>query len=108
MKFKQQTRKNTWACLLPTALIFSLVACDDVTSLPGSNTTTVPQSDPIILPSGAATGVLLGNTPISGVSFTASSGTSGVTDEAGNFNFSYGDTIEFKIGKLSLGNVAAV
>jgi len=108
MKFKQQTRKNTWACLLPTALIFSLVACDDVTTLPGSNTSTVPQSDPIILPSGAATGVLLGNTPISGVSFTASSGTSGVTDEAGNFNFSYGDTIEFKIGKLSLGNVAAV
>ncbi len=107
MKPKQQIRNNAWGLLLPVALVFTLAACDDTTNLPGSNRSTAPESDPIILPSGSATGVLLGGTPVSGVSYSASSGKSGVTDEQGQFDFSYGDTVEFKIGKLSLGKVAA-
>jgi hypothetical protein len=107
MKSKQQIRNNARVYLLPAALLFSLAACDSGTSLPGSSGSSTPTSDPIILPSGSATGVLLGSTPVSGVSYAASSGKSGVTNEAGHFDFTYGDTIEFKIGKLSLGNVPA-
>lgn len=107
MKSKRQISNNARMYLLPAALLFGLAACDSTTSLPGSSASSAPESDPIILPSGSATGVLLGSTAVSGASYTTSSGNSGVTNEEGQFDFTYGDTVEFKIGKLSLGNVPA-
>lgn len=54
---------------------------------------------------GPAVGVLTAGTPIEGVSYSASSGASGVTDAKGQFNFNYGDRIQFQLGKLTLAEV---
>ncbi len=53
---------------------------------------------------GPATGIFV-DSPVSGVSYAASSGKNGVTNEKGEFNFNHGDKIEFKLGDLTLGNI---
>ena len=53
-----------------------------------------PQTEP-------ATGRLL-DTAVSGVAYVSPSG-SGTTDGNGTFKFNHGDTVEFKLGSLSLG-----
>ncbi len=102
MKLNQKIRKNLWICIVPAAIAVGLTACDDgsINSGSGHESATVTRA----MPTGAGTGVLM-NSPVSGVSYTASSGKKGVTNEKGHFDFNYGDTVEFKLGGLTLGKV---
>lgn len=90
--------KQTAIPLLLTSLFaLTLTACDSAqdTTTSGKSTT---------LRQGPATGILT-DAAIEGVSYSASSGASGITDAAGLFKFNYGDHVEFRIGQLNLGEV---
>ena len=101
MNANQNTCKIRWVCLMPiAALVIGLTACDSATD---SGTSTREAAR--VMPTGSATGVLMMNAPISGISYAVSSGASGKTNDEGTFDFTYGDTIEFKIGGLTLGNI---
>lgn len=103
MKSKQQLRKNSWVHLISTLCIVGLAACDndtEKTSMATSSETATKR----IMPTGATTGVLI-DSPVSGITYAASSGKSGVTNDKGIFNFNHGDKIEFKLGGLTLGNI---
>lgn len=50
---------------------------------------------------------ILTDDPVGGVSYLTSTGVSGVTAANGGYNFNVGDTVEFKLGSLVLGNVTA-
>lgn len=107
MKPNHKIRKNTLV-FISAALVVGLTACGDEVSLSsigmGNNSTDDYNMAVIAAPSGAATGVLM-DAQVAGVSYSASSGKSGVTDEDGIFNFNHGDTVEFKLGNLVLGKV---
>ena len=101
MNANQNTCKIRWTYLMPiAALVIGVAACDSATDS-GPSTKTAARS----MPTGSATGVLMMDAPISGVSYAVSSGASGKTNDEGTFDFTYGDTIEFKIGGLILGNI---
>src|SRR5690606_31404843 len=55
-------------------------------------------------PQGPTTGILV-DSAIEGVTYSASSGASGVTDATGLYNYTHGDSIEFSLGKLNLGKI---
>lgn len=87
--------------MMPLALVLGLAACgggsepaSDNGGNKGGGGGGKPQTGP-------ATGRLL-DTAVSGVAY-ASPGGSGTTDENGIFKYNHGDTIEFKLGGLSLG-----
>ncbi|WP_295626894.1 adhesin [uncultured Nitrosomonas sp.] len=103
MKSTHSFKKNSWITLLSTAFIVGLVACDssENTATTSSSSTSATKRN---MPTGPAVGILV-DSPVSGVSYNASSGKSGTTDEQGNFNFNHGDKIEFKLGGLTLGNI---
>lgn len=98
--------------LLPAALIMSLSACDDggeknastSSSSASSSASATNASTQRTTLTGPATGILI-DSPVSGVSYSATSGKSGVTDDKGSFNFNHGDKIGFKLGGLTLGNI---
>ena len=104
MKSKQQLRKNSWVHLISTAFIIGLTACDSGTEKTTATSSTSSSTATRVMPTGAATGVLI-DSPVSGISYAASSGKSGVTNDKGIFNFNHGDKIEFKLGGLTLGNI---
>jgi len=109
MKIIHPLVKFSCFTLLPAALILSLSACDDggentSTSSASSSTGTTSVSSKRTTLTGSATGILI-DSPVSGVSYSATSGKSGVTNNEGNFNFNHGDKIEFKLGNLTLGNI---
>ncbi len=108
MKSNQFTIKFPWKHLIPATLIIGLTACGDDLSLDSITGNTNPNDNftmaVIAAPTGAASGVLMG-TQAAGISYSSSSGQSGVTDEDGTFNFNHGDTVEFKLGDLILGKV---
>ncbi|MBX9637900.1 MAG: adhesin [Nitrosomonas sp.] len=108
MKSKQQLRKKSWIPVLSTVFVVGLAACDsggekalDTSSSSSSSSATAAKRT---MPTGPATGILV-DSPVSGVTFAATSGKSGTTDEKGSFNFNHGDKIEFKLGGLTLGNI---
>ncbi|MEI2767486.1 MAG: adhesin [Nitrosomonas sp.] len=108
MKSIHPLTKLSWLTVLPAALIASLTACDggseknqDTTS---SSNSTASASVKRTTQTGPATGILI-DSPVSGISYSASSGKSGVTDDKGQFHFNHGDKIEFKLGSLTLGNI---
>ncbi|SEQ99563.1 hypothetical protein SAMN05421690_100548 [Nitrosomonas sp. Nm51] len=104
MKRNQKFRINPWVCLVSVALAAGLTACGDSnTGVSGGGSSKVT-AEKRVMPTGAATGVLL-DSPVSGVAYNASSGKKGVTNAAGEFDFDYGDTVEFKLGELVLGKV---
>ena len=56
---------------------------------------------------GSSSGILT-DAPVAGVAYTTSpSGVTGTTDADGRYDFTPGDTVEFKLGELVLGNVEA-
>lgn len=106
MKEIHQLRKHSWAYLLSSLMIAGLTACGD-----GSEKTQAASSDSSSVATakrttqtGPAVGILV-DSPVSGISYAAGSGKSGITDEQGKFNFNHGDKIEFKLGNLTLGNI---
>jgi hypothetical protein len=105
MKSKQQLRKNSWVHLISTVAMVGLTACDSGTeqsSTTSSNSSAATAARS--MPTGPATGILV-DSPVSGITYAASSGKSGVTNDKGIFNFNHGDKIEFKLGDLTLGNI---
>lgn len=102
MKSKRLLRKNSWVHLISTVFVVGLTACDSGTEKAATSSSST--SSTRIMPTGATTGILV-DSPVSGVSYAASSGKSGVTDDKGIFNFNHGDKIEFKLGNLILGNI---
>lgn len=103
MKSIQASLKKPWAQLISVVCITSLAACDS-----GSNekyeTAATETATQRVLPTGPATGILV-DSPVSGISYSASSGKSGSTDDKGHFNFNHGDKVEFKLGGLSLATI---
>ncbi|MGV8712994.1 MAG: adhesin, partial [Nitrosomonas sp.] len=106
MKEIHHLRKNSWVCLLSSLMIAGLTACDSgdektqATSSASSSVNTAKRATQ----TGPALGILV-DSPVSGISYAATSGKSGTTDEEGKFNFNHGDKIEFKLGNLTLGNI---
>ncbi len=107
MKSTHPLRKNSWIHLISTVFIVSLAACDsgsEKTDASSSSKSSASSTAARKMPTGPATGILV-DSPVSGVSYVASSGKSGLTDDKGIFNFNHGDKIEFKLGGLTLGNI---
>jgi hypothetical protein len=78
----------------------------------GGGTTTPPAAEPppVVVPppviTGSQTGILT-DAAVQGVSYRTSSGVTGVTAADGAYNYNPGDTVQFTLGGLSLGNVSA-
>ncbi|UJP05085.1 MAG: adhesin [Nitrosomonas sp.] len=109
MKSVHRLKHKSWIPLLSTALFLSLTACDSgseksLSSSSDSAATSAAATSKRALATGPATGILV-DSPVAGVSYAASSGKSGATDENGSFNFNHGDKIEFKLGGLTLANI---
>ncbi len=68
-------------------------------------TVTPPVVDAPVV-TGSATGVLT-DAAVGGVSYKTSSGVTGTTSATGAYSYNPGDTVEFKLGALSLGTVTA-
>ena len=101
MKFSQKQGMARWTWLILVIFVIGgLASCggnsDDSSSTGGSGEQL----------SGSATGKLI-DAAISGVNYSTSSKKAGVTDENGTYNYDYGDTVEFKLGSLTLGKVKA-
>lgn len=105
MKYNQPLRKNSWVHLISTVCVVGLAGCDSATEKTSATSTASSQAaNKRAMPTGATSGVLL-DSPVSGISYAASSGKSGITDNNGMFNFNHGDKIEFKLGDLTLANI---
>lgn len=95
---KSSNQPATILKLLTSSLfLLGLAACDN------NESTEAKVSKNIFR--GPAVGILTAGTPIEGVTYSASSGNSGITDAKGAFEFNYGDRIQFQLGKLTLGEV---
>ena len=101
MKRNQKIRMNPWVCLASVALVAGLTACGDSDTGGMGSSSSETSTAKRVMPTGAATGVLL-DSPVAGVTYSASSGKKGVTNVAGEFDFNYGDTVEFKLNDLEL------
>lgn len=104
MRLNQKIRINLRTCMVSAAVAAGLTACDDGSISSGSGSESASVTRTRAMPTGAGTGVLM-NSPVSGVSYSASSGKKGITNDNGHFDFNYGDTVEFKLGSLTLGKV---
>lgn len=104
MKSTHPFKKNSWIPLLSAVFIVGLVACDSSNEKDTTASTSSSSANKRNISTGPTVGILV-DSPVSGVTYNASSGKSGTTDEKGNFNFNHGDKIEFKLGSLTLGNI---
>ena len=101
MNANQKTCKTRCTYLMPiAALVLGLAACDSGNESKDSASSSGSRQ----MLTGPAQGILT-DAAISGVSYTASSGKTGVTSDEGIFDYDHGDSVEFKLGKLTLGNV---
>ena len=102
MKFNQKKTHFSWVPLFswaPVVCILGLAACGDGDK-PSTNSPSASGGGGKTQ-TGPATGRFL-DAAVSGVAYIAPSG-SGTTDENGLFKYNHGDTVEFKLGGLSLG-----
>ncbi len=101
MKFDQEIKTACWGRLMPIVLALSLAACGGEG---GSSSSAANGSGGGKAEKGPATGRLL-DSAVSGVAYAAASGAAGNTDENGNFQYTHGDMVEFKLGGLVLAKV---
>lgn len=96
MKLMQAVKR----ALVSAAVVTLVAACgggsDDQPAAPGT-------PDPV---AGTSVGVLT-DSPIGGVEYLTSSGYAGLTDAEGQYNYNPGETVEFRVGGISLGTVPA-
>ncbi|TFH10354.1 MAG: adhesin [Nitrosomonadales bacterium] len=99
MKFSQKYRIACRAGLALVIFAIGLTACSsgNESSSDGSGGKQA---------SGPTTGRLI-DAVVSGVAYSTSSKKAGTTDEDGIYNYNHGDTVEFKLGSLTLGKVKA-
>ncbi|NJS35933.1 MAG: adhesin [Brachymonas sp.] len=71
----------------------------------GGGTTTGGSDTPVVV-TGSQSGILT-DAAVQGVSYRTSSGVTGITGPNGEYNFNPGDTVQFTLGGLTLGNVTA-
>lgn len=95
---KTNNKLTTIQLLVTSLFALSLTACDSEQEVKKDN------SKPAIRAQGPATGILA-DSAVEGVSYSASSGASGITDATGLYKFSHGDSIDFRIGKLNLAKI---
>lgn len=86
-----------WATV---ALSAALAACG------GGSDTTATDGGTTPLKVGSSTGVLT-DAAVQGVAFSTSSGVTGTTDALGQYRYNPGDSVSFKLGALTLGDVPA-
>lgn len=101
MKANQNKCKTYWTFLILATIMIGLFACDSGKELSGSSSGSSSAREML---TGPAQGVLT-DAAISGVSYTTTSGKSGITNDEGIFDYEHGDNVEFKLGNLLLGNV---
>ncbi len=94
---KTDNKQTTLQLLITSIFVLSLAACD-------SQQETATAKKAAVLPQGPTTGILA-DSAVEGVSYSASSGASGVTDTTGLYKYTHGDSIEFSLGKLNLGKI---
>lgn len=94
---KMNNKQTTISLLITSIFLLSLTACD------GQQEATTTKKT-AATPQGPTTGILV-DSAIEGVTYSASSGASGVTDATGLYNYTHGDSIEFSLGKLNLGKI---
>ena len=94
-KYKMACRTN----LILVTLTICLAACSDNIGPSGTGSSGAQSSGP-------TTGKLT-DAAISGVNYSTSSKKTGTTDKNGIYKYNHGDTVEFKLGSLILGNVKA-
>lgn len=96
MELKQQTDKKSWLFLM-SALFIGLASCGDSQEPKMSKT----------LLKGPTSGILSDAAPVGGVAYTTSSGSSGITDAQGMYQYNHGDTVKFQVGELIIGDIKA-
>lgn len=94
---KTDNKQTTIQLLLAGMFLFGLTACDSEQAATSKKT--------VVLPKGPTTGILA-DSAVEGVSYSASSGATGITDTTGLYKYTHGDNIEFSIGKLNLGKIS--
>jgi len=99
MKSSQKYKMACWTRLILVTLAIGLAACSDNNESSGTRSSREQLSGPAI---GKLT-----DAAISGVNYSTSSKKTGTTDENGIYNYNHGDTVEFKLGSLTLGKVKA-
>ena len=101
MKFSQRNNMAWRARLMLIAFVIFLVACE---GRDDNGSSSVRNSG--IQLAGATTGKLM-DAAVSGVNYSTSSKMTGITDEHGTYKYNHGDTVEFKLGSLVLGETKA-
>ena len=99
MKFSQKYKMACWARLMLVTLAICLAACGDNDGSSGVGSSGKKLSGP-------ATGKLM-DSAVSGVNYSTSSKITGTTDKDGVYKYNHGDTVEFKLGSLILGEAKA-
>ncbi len=99
MKFSQKYKMACRTRLILVTLAVCLAACSGNNEFSGAGSSGEQSSGP-------TTGKLT-DAAISGVNYSTSSKKAGTTDENGIYNYNHGDTVEFKLGSLTLGKVKA-
>jgi hypothetical protein len=99
MKFSQKYKMAYRTRLMLATLAICLAACGDNDGSSGAGSSGKNLSGP-------ATGKLM-DAAVSGVNYSTSSKITGTTDKDGVYKYNHGDTVEFKLGSLILGEAKA-
>ncbi len=100
--------------ILPVVFALFLAACGggggDSASTPGPTPTPTPTPAPTPAPPEKTQEVFTGafiDSPVQGLHYSTTSGHSGTTNQAGEYDFEAGDSVIFKVGDLALPEVTA-
>ncbi len=99
------SQRNRMACRTKLILLVSVICLAACGGNNDNGSASVKNSSSKL--SGPTTGRLM-DAPVSGVNYSTSSQITGVTDEHGTYKYIHGDTVEFKLGNLILGETKAL